>query len=101
MRRGEPAPVRFQIHRAELPLPQRVVDAREKALLLLLLADLQPEFDENDASVGDVFLDFRTDLRKRPTSLGLINPMTFSTPARLYQLRSKMTISPAAGKRPM
>ena len=27
----------LQIHRAELPLPQRVVDAREKALLLLLL----------------------------------------------------------------
>ena len=26
------------------------------------------------------------------------NPSTYSTPARLYQLRSKITISPAAGK---
>ena len=31
-------------------------------------------------------------------SLSLQKPMTFSTPARLYQLRSKRTISPAAGK---
>ena len=28
----------------------------------------------------------------------LQNPMTCSTPARLYQLRSKITISPAGGK---
>ena len=26
------------------------------------------------------------------------NPMTYSTPARLYQLRSNRTISPAAGR---
>ncbi len=36
--------------------------------------------------------------RKCADCSGLQKPMTGSTPARLYQLRSKMTTSPAAGK---
>ena len=36
--------------------------------------------------------------RKRRRSSSVQKPMTRSTPARLYQLRSKMTISPAAGR---
>ena len=36
--------------------------------------------------------------RKRAVCSGVQKPITFSTPARLYQLRSKMTTSPAAGK---
>ncbi len=36
--------------------------------------------------------------RKRSVSAGSQKPITRSTPARLYQLRSKMTTSPAAGK---
>ena len=36
--------------------------------------------------------------RNRSVSSGLQNPITRSTPARLYQLRSKITTSPAAGK---
>ena len=39
-----------------------------------------------------------TNSRKRLLSSGVQNPMTRSTPARLYQLRSKMITSPAAGK---
>ena len=35
--------------------------------------------------------------RKRRYSSGVQKPMTFSTPARLYQERSKSRISPAAG----
>jgi hypothetical protein len=35
--------------------------------------------------------------RKRRYSAGVQKPSTCSTPARLYQLRSKSTISPAAG----
>ena len=35
--------------------------------------------------------------RKRRCCSSLQNPMTYSTPARLYQLRSKITISPPAG----
>ena len=38
-------------------------------------------------------------LRKRFVCSSLQKPITRSTPARLYQLRSKITISPAAGKR--
>jgi len=41
-----PFAARGQIHRAKLPLPQRVLDERLKATLLLLVADFQPEFDE-------------------------------------------------------
>ncbi|KOY56955.1 hypothetical protein ADK59_15860 [Streptomyces sp. XY332] len=37
-------------------------------------------------------------LRKRWCSAGVQNPLTCSTPARLYQLRSKRAISPAAGR---
>ena len=36
--------------------------------------------------------------RNRSVSSGPQNPITRSTPARLYQLRSKITTSPAAGK---
>ena len=35
---------------------------------------------------------------KRSYCSSVANPITRSTPARLYQLRSKITISPAAGK---
>ena len=36
--------------------------------------------------------------RKRLACSSVQNPITRSTPARLYQLRSKITTSPAAGK---
>jgi hypothetical protein len=36
--------------------------------------------------------------RNRSVSSGLQKPITRSTPARLYQLRSKITTSPPAGK---
>ena len=39
-----------------------------------------------------------TSSRKRSTCSSVQKPITRSTPARLYQLRSKITISPAAGK---
>ena len=94
-----PALARRQIHRAELPLPQRVVDARLEPPLLLVVADFEPELDQDDAAVDDV--------ASRPAGttsgtaravLSVQKPMTYSTPARLYQLRSKITTSPAAGK---
>ena len=63
-------------------------------------ADLQPEFNENDAARRVMYFSISgTDLEKALVLLfGCTKPITFSTPARLYQLRSKMTISPAAGK---
>ena len=36
--------------------------------------------------------------RKRSASSSVQYPITLSTPARLYQLRSKITTSPAAGR---
>src|SRR5215469_7223003 len=39
-----------------------------------------------------------TSWRNRSVSSGVQNPITRSTPARLYQLRSKIATSPAAGK---
>ena len=39
--------------------------------------------------------------RNRSACSGVQKPITRSTPARLYQLRSKITTSPAAGKWPM
>jgi hypothetical protein len=39
-----------------------------------------------------------TRARNRWVSCGVQKPITGSTPARLYQLRSKITTSPAAGK---
>ena len=37
-------------------------------------------------------------VKNHSTSFSVQNPITRSTPARLYQLRSKITTSPAAGK---
>ena len=54
-----PLGARRQVHRAELPLPQRIVDARLEPPLLLLVADLEPELDEDDAAVDDVLLELR------------------------------------------
>src|SRR6202007_2137317 len=59
-----PALIRLDIHRAELPLPQRIVDPRLKASLLLRLADLEPQLDQDDAPVDDVPLHSRAELEE-------------------------------------
>src|SRR5262249_5508000 len=41
-----PAPVRFEVHRTQLPLPERVGDASGKPPFLLVLSDLPPDFDQ-------------------------------------------------------
>src|SRR6516162_7855544 len=48
-----PPASRAQICGAQLPLSQRIIDAGLEAALLLLVADLQPIFDEYDAVVDD------------------------------------------------
>ena len=62
-----------------------------------VLSDFQPNLDQHDAAIDDIFLDLRTELQEALVLMLAANPMTYSTPARLYQLRSKITISPAAG----
>src|SRR3954447_5866641 len=43
----------FEIHRAELPDLAVVVDTLKEALGLVLLADLEPVFDEDDSGIDD------------------------------------------------
>src|SRR5207245_1728199 len=46
-------------HRAELPGSHRILNARFEAAFLLLVADLEPEFDQQDSACGYVALDDR------------------------------------------
>ena len=65
-----PALVGFEIHRAQLPLPDRIVDARHEAPFLLLLADLEPDLDQPDAAIDDELLDDRAELEEALVLLG-------------------------------
>src|SRR3979490_3227330 len=61
---------------------------------------------ENRLCCSSLFTSSQILIRTMPLSttyfsVAVQNPFTYSTPARLYQLRWKMTISPAAGKRSM
>ncbi len=53
-----------KIHRAELPLPQRIFDAGLEAAFLLFVADLQPEFDQGDPGLTEVLLELGTELQE-------------------------------------
>src|SRR5262249_36356343 len=59
-----PAPVRFEVHWTQLPLPERVGDASGKPPFLLILSDLQPAFDHDNTGIDDVFFHFRAKLEK-------------------------------------
>ena len=59
-----PLGARRQVHRAQLPLPQRIVDARLESPLLLLVADFEPELDQDDAALDDVLFELRAELEK-------------------------------------
>ena len=55
----EPFASRTQIRGAQLPLAQRILDTGNEAALLLLVADLQPVFDEYDAVIDDEQFELR------------------------------------------
>src|SRR5262249_28469120 len=59
-----PPPECHEFHRANFPLPRRFADARRKPPFLLFLADLQPDLDQSNASINDVFFDLRAKLEK-------------------------------------
>jgi hypothetical protein len=95
---GLPAHAAFQVHGAELPLLERVVDAAQEAQVLLssvmenqYLMSLMPERTSMRSNSG-------TERKNSSYSSSEQKPITRSTPARLYQLRSNSTISPAAGR---
>ena len=54
-----PLSIGFHVHRAELPLAQRVIDAGQKAPLLFFLSDFKPYLDQDDAAVDNEFFDLR------------------------------------------
>src|SRR5262249_2050633 len=54
----------LETQRPNFPLPPRIVDARKNPPFLLLLADLQPDLDQEDARIHDVFFDLRAILEK-------------------------------------
>src|SRR4029077_5356590 len=59
-----PTPVRLQVHWAQLPLAKRVEDAGGKPPILLFHADLEPELDQDDATIDDFPFDSRAQLQK-------------------------------------
>ena len=96
---GLPMLHRNRINRARLPLLKRIILPSGEAENLLILADVQivlqnfmPEFTSIASNVG-------TDCMNSSCSSVLQNPITGSTPARLYQLRLNNTNSCATGKK--
>ena len=59
-----PALARRKVHIAELPLPHGILDARFETPLLLLVADLEPKFDQSDAVVDDVLFEVGADFQE-------------------------------------
>ena len=59
-----PAPARLEVHRAQLPLLQRIVDAHQEAQMLLLVGDREPIFDQDDARAHQHALELRRGLEE-------------------------------------
>jgi hypothetical protein len=61
-------------------------------------AHLEPVLEQDDPGLDHRLLEAAAPPEEVAHLLSRAEPITRSTPARLYQLRSKITISPAAGK---
>ena len=59
-----PAAIGLDVHRAELPLAQRIVDALAEAALLLLLADVEEVLQDLHAALDDRRLEARRELEE-------------------------------------
>src|SRR5438132_7249788 len=57
---GVPASIRFDVHRTQLPLAERIFHARLEAPLLLFLTNFQPKLDQDNSRLGDVTLELGT-----------------------------------------
>jgi hypothetical protein len=53
-----PAPAAFQVHRAELPLLERIVDTAQKAGVLFIVRDRKPVLDQLNAAAHQHFFEF-------------------------------------------
>ena len=86
------------VHVTELPTLDRIVGALLKTDLLLLFATENQYLRTMIPERTSIRSNSGQERRNSRYSASVQNPITFSTPDRLYQLRSKMTISPAAGR---
>src|SRR3954462_3907788 len=59
-----PALAGGQVHRTELPLPDRIPDTGLEAPLLLLVADFHPQLDQDDAALDEELLRLGTRLQE-------------------------------------
>jgi hypothetical protein len=74
------------------------VDAPEKAQVLLVVGNREPVLDELDARAHQHLLELGHGAEELLVLVVGAEAHDRSTPARLYQLRSNSTISPAAGR---
>ena len=74
--------------RAQLPLAQRIVQARFKAALLLVMLT-SSQFDELDAAIGDDLLHNGTKLEETAVLLPRAEPHDIFYPGAVVQLRSR------------
>jgi hypothetical protein len=93
-----PAPERFHIHGTKLPLPERsLMRAWNRRCCSFCPTSIQYLMTIIPAST--IYLsETGQSSRNFLCCFGVQKPITCSTPARFYQLRSKVTTSPAAGK---
>jgi len=89
-----PAAARLHVHRAQLPLLERIVDPHGEAELLLFVGNRNQYLISTMPERTSMRSNSGTDRKNSSTSSSVQNPITRSTPARLYQLRSNSTISP-------
>jgi hypothetical protein len=82
----------------QLPLLERVQLALLEAAALLGAADREPELEQVHAAAHELALELGAWRRNSSYSASVQKPITRSTPARLYQLRSNSTISPRVGR---
>jgi hypothetical protein len=59
-----PSPIGLKVHRAQLPLPHRIVDSLQEAPFLFLLSDFEPYFDQNNPAAYNVSLNRRAALQE-------------------------------------
>ena len=86
------------VDRRQLPSLQRVGDPFRETLFLLGLVAGQPIFEQRMPSSISIFSNGGTATKNASTWLGVAKPITLSTPARLYQLRSNRVIWPLSGR---
>jgi hypothetical protein len=97
LRVGLPLAQALDVDPGQLPLLEGVALALQEPLELRRAPDVEPDLDERMPSPASISSKGMTWAKKRSRSSGVQKPKTWSTTPRLYQERSKRTISPFVG----